>query len=136
MKQLLVLLLSTLCWGLWGFASKMASDRSPSFAVLMAYSIPWAISLPIFYYVSFKSDGMGMASGLLWGIGSGISAIIGMFAFVVALRWGASSFGIMMVSVYPLITLFLLILTGQEHLTIYQGIGALLIIAGLFVLQI
>jgi drug/metabolite transporter (DMT)-like permease len=135
MKQILALVLATICWGLWGFSSKLASDRSPSFAVLMAFSIPWTIAFPFLLWFSLSLSGMGTKTGIFWGIASGISALLGMLTFILALQWGASSFGVMMVSVYPLITLLLFAFMGIEKLTLYHGFGAILIVLGLLVMQ-
>jgi drug/metabolite transporter (DMT)-like permease len=137
MKQIIALIIATICWGLWGFASKMAADRIPPFTVLMGFSLPWVLFLPLGYFLSTRQEAfLGISPGFYWGIGSGLAALVGMFTFTLALRWGASSFGVLMVSVYPLITLILLVLTGQEHFTIYHLFGSALIVGGLMVLQI
>lgn len=135
MKQFILLLLATVAWGVWGFASKIASEKSPSFAVLVAYSFAWVIFLPIGIYLSYKNEGFGTNTGFVWGFISGFCGVLGTLTFMIALKWGASFFGIVMVSTYPLITLVLLAITGKEHLTIYHLIGALLVIIGLLIMQ-
>lgn len=66
---------------------------------------------------------------------SAVATIGAMLCFVYALHKNAGMFGIMAVSTYPLVTLLLLLFTGQERFSVHQLLGVLLVIGGLLVLQ-
>ncbi len=132
------LLLATVLWGLWGVASKQATSRMSFYTVQLCIAISWALSVPLWFYLRSRTgeadpcfDGRGIA----WALLTGGSTIGAMLCFVYAMHKNAGMFGIMAVSVYPLVSLLLLLLAGQERFNIHQLLGALLVVGGLFVFQ-
>lgn len=132
------LLLATVLWGLWGVASKHATSRMSFYTVQLIISISWALSIPLWFFLRSRAgdavswvDGRGIA----WALLTGVSAIGAMLCFVYAMQKGAGMFGIMAVSVYPLVSLLILLASGQERFSVHQLLGASLVVGGLFVFQ-
>ena len=63
------------------------------------------------------------------------ASLIGHFAFYYALRLGEASRVVPIVSAYSLITILAAVIFLSEKMTIYKGAGALLVIAGVFLLR-
>lgn len=132
------LLLATLLWGLWGVASKQAASRMSFYTVQLFIAVSWALSVPLWFYLRIRAgeaeqwfDGRGIA----WALLTAGSTIAAMLCFVYAMHKNAGMFGIMAVSVYPLVSLLLLLVAGQERFSIYQLLGSMLVVGGLFLFQ-
>lgn len=132
------LLLAAVLWGLWGFASKQACSRMSFYAVQLFIAATWALSIPLWVYLRSRAgesgplfDGRGMA----WALLTAVSTIGALLCFVYAMHKNAGMFGIMAVSAYPLVSMLLLLASGQERFNVYQILGSLLVVGGLFVFQ-
>lgn len=133
------LLVATFLWGLWGVASKQATARMSFHAVQIVISVSWAVSMPLWFYLRSRAGDAGTCfdgRGVAWALLAAVSTIGAMLCFVYAMHKNAGMFGIMAVSAYPLVSLLLLVMSGQERFSVYQLLGALLVVGGLLVFQI
>ncbi len=132
------LLLATVLWGVWGVASKQATSRMSFYVVQLFIAITWALSIPLWFYLRSRAGEAGPVfdgRGIAWALLTAVSTIGAMLCFVYAMHRNAGMFGVMAVSAYPLVSLLLLLIMGQERFSLYQLLGALLVVGGLFVFQ-
>lgn len=132
------LLLATVLWGLWGVASKQATSRMSFYTVQLFIALSWAVSIPLWFYLRSRAEDPGPwfdGRGIAWALLAGVTTIGAMLCFVYAMHKNAGLFGIVAVSVYPLVSLLLLLVSGQERFSVHQLLGALLVVGGLFVFQ-
>jgi drug/metabolite transporter (DMT)-like permease len=136
MSANLGLLLATVLWGLWGVASKQATSRMSFYTVQLFIAFAWGLSIPLWIYLRSRAgeaEPWFDVRGAAWALLTAGSTIGAMLCFVYAMHKNAGMFGIMAVSVYPLVSLLLLLMSGQERFSIHQLLGALLVVGGLFV---
>ena len=129
----LLLLVATVCWGLWGFANKQALGFLHPLDVQWIYYLPYVAAAPICYALARRSgvDFVPSQAGIGWSLAAGACAATAFFCFMFALRGMPASGASAVSSAYPLITMAVAVAAGQENFSIDRLIGCLLIIGGL-----
>ncbi len=128
---------ATLLWGFWGFANKRAVLLAHPLDVQWAYAIPFAISIPAFWWLARRAvpGVMPDAAGIAWSVGAGASTIAGLLCLLYALRVTSASSAIAFTSAYPVVAMLFLSAAGIEPLTPRRLVGCAIVTAGLLVLQ-
>lgn len=122
-------------WGVWGFLSKLGSDRVEphqlqilfTFGLLPPVIIAWAR-----LGRRLETDLRGSLYGILNGVFSGL----GMLAFYAALARGKASVVGPFTALFPLLTALLAFLFLRERINRVQGAGIVLALAAIFILSL
>ncbi|MCB9727199.1 MAG: DMT family transporter [Deltaproteobacteria bacterium] len=132
-----LLFAATLLWGFWGFANKRAVMLAHPLHVQWAYALPFALSIPVFWWLARRAAPgvIPSAEGVAWAAGAGASTIAGLLCLLFALRVTSASTAIAVTSAYPLVAMLFLAVTGAEPLTPRRLVGCAIVVAGLVVLQ-
>lgn len=121
-------------WGVWGFLSKLGSDRVEprqlqilfTFGLLPPVIIAWArLGLRL------ETD----PRGALYGIFNGLFSGFGMLAFYAALAKGQASVVGPFTALFPLLTVLLAFLFLRERINRVQGAGIVLALVAIFILS-
>lgn len=127
-------ILSLLCFGLWGFFTKMAITYIDAKSALIYQALGIAIvGFMILVLVKFKPA--PEIKGFTFGLLSGISTAIGSLLYLVAADKGKVTTVVTMTALYPLITIFLAYLILHEAVNLKQGAGILLALAAIYLLS-
>lgn len=128
---------SLLAWGGWGLASRMAVADAHPLTVQWLVAIPQILLLPLWYYFAqVKTAGvMPSLPTIGWAVGSCLMTVFANYLYSIALKTESPTAVITVTSAYPMITLFLLLLFGMESLSWTHGVGCILIIAGVTLVQ-
>lgn len=132
------LLLATVLWGLWGVASKYATSTLSFYTVQFFMAVTWAASIPLWLFLRSRAEDAGVwfdGRGVPWALLTAVSTIGAQLCFIYAMHKNAGMFGIIAVSAYPLVSMLLLLASGQERFSVHQILGGLLVVGGLFVFQ-
>lgn len=137
MSAILLLVLATILWGIWGIADKLALEHAHPFSVQWMYAVPYAITLPIFFWLGARSQSEGNLSKIafFWAVVAGVSSILALLLMLFAMRSQPASLAVAVTAAYPLVTLFIAVILRMESLSVQKILGILLIIGGLIVLQ-
>lgn len=138
MKEVLLLILATILWGIWGVADKYAATRAHPFTVQWMYSLPYILFIPIWFYLSRRvvdSNQTNNIEALGWAVLASIASMMAMLLLFFALQSRPASFVVALTSAYPIITLLIGVLTGTETLSVQKAIGILFIVAGVIFIQ-
>jgi bacterial/archaeal transporter family protein len=137
MTATVLLLISTVLWGFWGIADKFAVTRAHPYSVQFYYSIPYLLFIPLWYFLSRRSEISGVVDpqAILWSMAASVSSILAVLLFVFALRDKPASIAVAITSIYPIVTLTLALITKSETLSFTKVFGILLIITGVFITQ-
>jgi len=123
-------------WGIWGSAGKIAASRI-GLQALFWYTLAAGV-ITIGYLVAvrelwpLKSDARGIIFGLLAGFTGGGGTLIVYYL----LKKYSGSIIIPLTSIYPAFSVLLMIFFLKERLTLLQGMGIILAIAGVILLGI
>jgi len=124
--------LSIICWGLWGFFSKMTLDRLDWGAIFVLFGLSTllvaTVSSPQSYSVLFqKSAWMGVLAG--------ITGALGFLFFYRALQQGIVSVVIPISSLYILVAVILAVVFLHEPLTVKKLLGIVSAIIAIILLS-
>ena len=124
--------LSIICWGLWGFFSKMTLDRLDWGAIFVLFGLSTlliaTVSSPQSYFVLFqKSAWMGVLAG--------ITGALGFLFFYRALQQGMVSVVIPFSSLYILVAVILAVVFLHEPLTVKKLLGIVSAIIAIILLS-
>jgi len=116
-------ILALLVWGLWGFFPKLAlmnmDAKSVSFYEVIGCII---FGIILLFIINFKIQ--TNPSGIIFGILTGFTALLGGLFLLYALSAGSKiSVAIMITALYPIITILLSFFILHETITVKQGIG-------------
>lgn len=115
--------LCLLCFGLWGFFSKLALDRIPADATLVFQTVGILI-VTLFLLKPLMSKSSVSLTGSLYAVLTGMAFTVGSILFFLATKQqGKVSVVVTMTSLYPLITILLSCLFLQEALNLRQAAG-------------
>ncbi|MCC6616266.1 MAG: DMT family transporter [Anaerolineae bacterium] len=133
----ILLLLSTLLWGIWGYTNKLAVGHAHPLTVQWMYSIPIALMIPVYYWLGATTapatnmNGDALKYALISGLMSGAAGLLYFFA----VRNTSASVATAITAAYPIVTLFLAVLLQTEAFTWRKLIGILVVIGGIVLLQ-
>lgn len=137
MSTILLLILATLLWGVWGIADKLALNHAHPYTIQWMYAIPYFLTLPAWYWLGSRVQPESNHSlpALGWAVFAGGASMLALVLLLLAMQSQPASLVVAFTSAYPFVTLFLAVLLRMEKITFTQVIGMALILAGLIVLQ-
>lgn len=127
-------LISLLCFGLWGFFTKVALTYiDPKSALVYQVIGIICIGFLTLSLLNFKpaADMKGISFAVLSGIATGIGSLL----YLVAADKGKVTTVVTMTALYPLITIFLAYLILHEAINFKQGAGIVLALAAIYLLS-
>ena len=133
----ILLLLSTLLWGIWGYTNKLAVGHAHPLTVQWMYSIPIALMIPIYYWMGAtvaptnNLNGDAFKYALISGVMSGAAVMLYFFA----VRSTSASVATAITAAYPIVTLFIAVLLQTEDFSWRKLVGIVVVIAGVIILQ-
>jgi bacterial/archaeal transporter family protein len=138
MSAKISLILAVLLWGLWGISEKFAVARVHPYAVQWMYSVPYVLLLPVWYVLAWKATpAQGMDwTAFAWATGACLSSVFAMLLMIFAMRTEPASVVVAITSAYPLVTLLLGALAGEDTITVKRLIGIGFTIGGVTLLQL
>lgn len=137
MSPILLLILATILWGIWGIADKLALEQAHPFTVQWMYAVPFVITIPLFFWLGLRSQPESNfdARAFLWAVTASVSSILALVLMLFAMRSQPASLAVAVTSAYPLVTLFIAALLKMETITPMKVAGMALIMGGLVILQ-
>lgn len=125
---------AALFWGVWGVVAKLISEDVNPFANHVLFTTGMLLTLPLVVNKIRKEK--PNTKGIIWGLVSGILAVIGNVAVFQAFsEGGLAAIVIPLTNLYPLVTILIAILIFKEKLNIINGIGILLAIPAVIMLS-
>lgn len=126
------------CWGAWGVFDKLAVARTHPLVVQLYGSLVSLAFLPAYVWMA-RREGipLGWPAGAgVWVVLAAATGVVGLVAFVYALKMGSASHVIGATAAYPAVSLLLSRLFLDEPLTGPRLAGILLVSAGLYALHL
>ncbi|MGF1503852.1 MAG: EamA family transporter [Anaerolineae bacterium] len=130
-------MLATILWGVWAFAQKSAVARAHPFTVQWMYALPYLVLIPVWVYLS-RQEAPGVPFDPVafgWAFGAGVAAVSALGLFMIALRTTDSSLAAAVTGAYPVVTLILASLAGQETFTLQKLAGIAVVVIGITILS-
>lgn len=137
MSTILLLILATLLWGVWGIADKLALNHAHPYTIQWMYAIPYVLTLPAWYWLGsrIQPESNHSLPALGWAVFAGGASMLALVLLLLTMQTQPASLVVAFTSAYPFVTLFLAVLLRMEKITFPQVIGMALILAGLIILQ-
>lgn len=133
----LLLIISTVLWGIWGFANGRAVANTHPLTVQWMYYIPSTLLIPLFYFLGARlapdtnMDGSAFRYALISGFAAAGAALL----FFFALRDTSASVAVAVTAAYPVVTLAIGVLVREETLDLRKVLGIAIIIVGVVIVQ-
>jgi bacterial/archaeal transporter family protein len=136
MSATLLLVLSTLLYGVWGYANKLAIDNAHPFSVQWMYAAPMLLLLPLWYWLGAQAAPATNTNGaaILYGVLASLAGAAANLLLYFALQTTSGSVATAVTGAYPLVTLALAVLFGSEGLDARKLVGVVVIVAGILIL--
>jgi bacterial/archaeal transporter family protein len=134
-KWLIYALLCIFWWGIFGFLSKIGSDKLPPRQVQIWFTFgtfPLLIPTLLGSRLKVGTDKLGVTYGTLTGFLAGI----GNLALFAALEDGKASIVGPVTTLYPLVSVILAVIVLKERTNRWQFIGVILAVAAIFILSL
>ncbi len=130
----LLIALCILLWGVWGSSSKLSNLHNAPVFVTLATNILYALlSIPLLRKLKDESTPINWnSSALSWIVLTGVVGVSAKLVFNQALSKEPASIVIPATSVFPIVTVVLAVLFLKENITMAQGAGMLLCVAGVW----
>jgi transporter family protein len=126
-------MVSLICFGLWGFFSKITIEYIDAKSALVYQSIGvLLIGILALALLNFKpaTEIKGISFGFLTGLAYGVGCL---FYFIAADK-GKVTTVVTMTALYPIVTIFLAYLLLHETINIRQGVGVLFALVAIYLL--
>lgn len=135
--SMLLLIISTFLWGIWGFANGRAVANAHPLTVQWMYYIPSMLLIPLFYFLGarFAPETNMDGSAFRYAFIAGLSAAGAALLFFFALRDTSASIAVAVTAAYPVVVLALGVLARDETLDLRKIAGIAIIIVGVIVVQ-
>jgi bacterial/archaeal transporter family protein len=131
---LLYALLCIVLWGIWGFLSKLGSDRISPQQLQILFTIGIVpTSLLAWAQLGFKVE--TDRRGAIYGILNGVFTGLGMLAYYEALSGGKASVVGPFTALFPLLTLALAFAILRERINRIQAAGMVMALAAIIILS-
>ncbi|MDR6562120.1 MULTISPECIES: EamA family transporter [unclassified Arcicella] len=125
---------AALFWGVWGVVAKLISEDVNPSANHVLFTIGMLLTLPLVVNKIRKEK--PNTKGIIWGLVSGILAVIGNVAVFQAFsEGGLAAIVIPLTNLYPLVTILIALLVFKEKLNWVNGVGILLAIPAVIMLS-
>jgi uncharacterized membrane protein len=131
--MLLLALGAVLLWGLWGFFGKLALNRGmPASSVFLAEVLMgFALGAALLALVIARGAPLPWQAPLnLYGFLSGAALALGLLLFYLALAQGPASLLVPLTAAYPIIAVLLAYALLDEHPSLPQWLGVILVALG------
>jgi len=137
-KIIILLILTTLCWGITPILEKIGLVKASPLAGVVVRNIAVTVFM-LFYMISsgnIKSLGsLDTKTIMIFSISGIIAGGLGMLTYFGALKIGATSKIVPIAASYPLVTALLSVLILGEHVSLLRVIGTALIITGVWLVR-
>ena len=131
MSPTTTVLVCVLMWGISTFLNKLAVEQMPAFLMQITAGFIYIIFMPTAYLFvmnkGYKWSSYGIALTL---IATAISVSANILLYMSMKGNSNAGASTMLVSLYPVITLFLSILLLHEQITLYKVLGTIAMIIG------
>lgn len=136
MSPILLLIIATILWGIWGIADKLALENAHPFSVQWMYAIPYVVVIPLFFWLGSRAqpENNFNITAFFWAIVASVSAILALLLMLFAMRSQPASLAVAVTAAYPLVTMFIAVLLNMEVFSMQKLLGMVLIMGGLVVL--
>jgi transporter family protein len=130
----LLIVLCIVLWGVWGLSSKLSNVHNAPVFVTLATNILYALfSIPLLWKLKEDSTPINWSfSAISWIVLTGVVGVSSKLVFNQALSKSPASTVIPATSIYPIVTAVLAVLFLKEKITMVQGAGMLLCMAGVY----
>ena len=134
----LLIILIVIIWGVGSFAGKLATEyNNPTFVTVCSTGLYFVFSLPLLLLLLKNEGAMGkfdLSLNALWPIiAIGILGLTGEWFYFTALSKGPGVPVISLTALYPVVSMILLFGILGERVSGRQGLGLVLIFAGLVI---
>ena len=135
METTILLAITIVLWGAFHNFSRLALKSLPPSSIPIIFSICSLASVPLYHYLMLKSPikWSWNWSGIGWAIAAYICTAGGSLAYMFVLSKANVSSVVGISTSYPIITMIIAVLFMGEAFSASKFIGALLILAGIFV---
>lgn len=123
------------CWGIFGFLSKLGSNKLSPVQMQIFFTVGLLImTIPALFRsgISASSDKLG----LLYGTFTGLFSVIANLAVFAALKEGQASVVQPATGLYPLVTVILAVIILKERMNVIQLVGVILALIALWILSL
>lgn len=134
-QWLLYAFLSFFWWGVFGFLSKMGSDRSSVAQMQILFTVG-VLPLVFVCLVRLHFRIATHKLGVMYAVLMGVFSALGSLAFFAALKNGKASLVGPIISLYPALTVVLALLVLKERVNRTQVAGLILAMASVIILSI
>jgi drug/metabolite transporter (DMT)-like permease len=125
---------AALFWGVWGIVAKLISEDVNPYTNHVLFTVGMLFTIP-FVMGKIRKE-KPIRKGIIWGIISGILAVIGNVAvFQSFSSGGLAAIVISLTNLYPLVTIIIALLIFKEKLNWLNGIGILIAIPAVIMLS-
>jgi uncharacterized membrane protein len=125
---------AALFWGVWGIVAKLISEDVNPYTNHVLFTVGMLFTIP-FVTGKIRKE-QPIRKGIIWGIISGILAVIGNVAvFQSFSSGGLAAIVIPLTNLYPLVTILIALLIFKEKLNWLNGIGILIAIPAVVMLS-
>ncbi|MDG0995340.1 MAG: DMT family transporter [Akkermansiaceae bacterium] len=130
----LLIALCIVLWGVWGLSSKLSNVHNAPVFVTLATNVLYALfSIPLLWKLKEDSTPINWSfSAISWIVLTGVVGVSSKLIFNQALSKEPASIVIPATSIFPIVTVVLAVLFLKEKITMVQGAGMLLCVAGVW----
>lgn len=127
-------IMSLLCFGLWGYTSKLSVNSIDPKSALLFQAAGFAmVGIITLLLLKFRPE--TVTKGVAFAITSGLLSGIGCLFFFVATSKGKVSTVVTLTALYPIITIGLAYFLLKESISARQGVGILFALAAIYLLS-
>jgi transporter family protein len=135
MNWLISCLVAMVCWGLWGFLMKLASEHFNWHQIFVVSSIV-TLSASLLIFVLLKPSINVHSPGFGYALLAGVAGALALIAFYNALGVGRAIIVVPLTALYPVITIILSYLILNEKIALVKGVGIMLALVAILLVSI
>ena len=128
-------LIALLCWGLWGFFTKLASRYLDWTQILLISSVVSLLTATFVFFVG-KPQIDAHSPGFVYALLAGATGALALLAFYNAVGTGSVSIVVPLTALYPVVTVVLSFLILSERISPLKGLGLALALAAIVLLSL
>lgn len=136
MNKIILLLITILSWGIWGFLNKLVLQKMHPLQMFVVGCCMGFLLLPVYAYL-IKQNSIVITTNI-WTIllcmCASLASTVGTIAYIYGIRTGNLGTISVLSCSYPVLTVALAVIFLGESLTLSKIIGVLLVISGVIVL--
>ncbi len=128
-------LVALICWGLWGFFTKLASRYLDWTQILLISSVVSLLTATVVFLVG-KPQIDTHSPGFVYALLAGATGALALVAFYNAVGTGSVSIVVPLTALYPVVTIVLSFLILSERISPLKGLGLALALAAIVLLSL